>query len=305
MTGGSSFFVKNVKRCRYLYLMLLPVIVYYIIFHYVPMYGAQIAFKDFNPYQGFWDSQWVGLKNFELLFTGPYFWRLLRNTLIISFYSLIFGFPAPIILALLLNEVRQERIKRTIQTVIYMPHFVSIVVVCGMISSFTALRTGLINKIIVMLGGHAIQFMAEPGWFRTIYVSSGIWQEIGWGTIIYLAAIAGLDVALYEAAIVDGANRFQRIWHITLPSLLPTITILLILRLGHVMSVGFEKILLLYNDSTFETADVISTFVYRKGIMGADFSFATAVGLFNSICNFLLIIFFNKVSRRVGETSLW
>jgi len=268
------------------------------------MYGAIIAFKEFNPALGIMGSPWVGFKHFKSFFEGVYFWRLVRNTLLISVYSLIWGFPAPIILALLLNEVKNKYFKRTVQTVSYLPHFISLVVVCGIIKDFTS-TDGVINDIIEFLGGERTNFLMIPEWFRPIYVGSGIWQEVGWGSIIYLAAITNIDPQLYEAATIDGASRCKQIWHITLPGIVPTIVILLILRLGGLMSVGFEKIILLYNSATMETADVISSYVYRRGLLDFDYSFSAAVGLFNSVINLILITSANRLSRKVSETSLW
>ncbi|SFP95304.1 ABC transporter permease [Caldicoprobacter faecalis] len=284
--------------------MALPVIAYYIIFHYMPMYGAIIAFKEFNPALGIIRSPWVGFKHFKSFFEGVYFWRLIRNTLLISIYSLVWGFPAPIILALLLNEVKNNYFKRTVQTISYLPHFISLVVVCGIIKDFTS-TDGVINDIIELLGGERTNFLMKPEWFRPIYVGSGIWQEVGWGSIIYLAAITNIDPELYEAATIDGASRWKQTWHITLPGIVPTIVILLILRLGGLMSVGFEKIILLYNSATMETADVISSYVYRRGLLDFDYSFSAAVGLFNSVINLILITSANKLSRKISETSLW
>ncbi len=294
----------DIIRNKYIYIMALPVVAYYIIFHYAPMYGAIIAFKEFNPALGIMGSPWVGFKHFKSFFEGVYFWRLVRNTLLISVYSLIWGFPAPIILALLLNEVKNKYFKRTVQTVSYLPHFISLVVVCGIIKDFTS-TDGVINDIIEFLGGERTNFLMIPEWFRPIYVGSGIWQEVGWGSIIYLAAITNIDPQLYEAATIDGASRWKQTWHITLPGIVPTIVILLILRLGGLMSVGFEKIILLYNSATMETADVISSYVYRRGLLDFDYSFSAAVGLFNSVINLILITSANRLSRKVSETSLW
>ena len=296
--------VKDLRRNRYVYLMLAPVLAYYLLFHYGPMYGAQIAFKDFGPGQGIWRSPWVGLDHFKSFFSGFYFGRLMRNTLLINLLDLALGFPAPIILALLLNEVRRSAFKRAVQTITYMPHFISLVVVVGMLVDFLA-RDGLINNVLGAFGLPATPFLQRPEWFRILYVGSGIWQHVGWGSIIYLAALANIDPTLYEAAMVDGAGRFRQILHITLPGLAPTVIILLILRLGALMSVGFEKIILMYNSLTYETADVISTYVYRRGILEMNFGFSTAVGLFNSVINFALLVLANSVSRRISETSLW
>ncbi|WP_442951763.1 ABC transporter permease [Paenibacillus sp. GYB006] len=295
---------KDLIRNRYIYLMLIPVIIYYGIFHYGPMYGLLIAFKDFGIAVGVWDSPWVGFTHFQNFFENPYFWRLLRNTLMISFYELLFAFPAPIILALLLNEIRLVFFKRIVQTISYLPHFISIVVVAGMLVDFVA-RDGLINNILGFIGIEPIAFLQDPGWFRSIYVSSGIWQGIGWGSIIYLAAMSSIDPTLYDAARIDGAGRWKQTLHITIPGIMPTIVILLILNIGSILAVGSEKIILLYNPLTYETADVISTYVYRKGILGADFGYSAAVGLFNSVISFILLVVANTISKRVSEHRLW
>lgn len=295
---------KDLIRNRYIYLMLIPVIIYYGIFHYGPMYGLLIAFKDYGIAVGVWDSPWVGFTHFQNFFENPYFWRLLRNTLMISFLELLFAFPAPIILALLLNEIRLIFFKRIVQTISYLPHFISIVVVAGMLVDFVA-RDGLINNILGFFGIEPIAFLQEPGWFRSIYVSSGIWQGIGWGSIIYLAAMSSIDPTLYDAARIDGAGRWKQTLHITIPGIMPTIVILLILNIGSILAVGSEKIILLYNPLTYETADVISTYVYRKGILGADFGYSAAVGLFNSVISFILLVMANTISKRVSEHRLW
>nr|WP_271752116.1 ABC transporter permease subunit [Cohnella sp. JJ-181] len=285
--------------------MLLPVVVYYVLFYYVPMYGLQIAFKDYSPGLGFLHSDWVGLKHFEDFFGSHYFSRILRNTLLISLYELLFTFPASILLALLLNELRSATLKRTVQTITYMPHFISIVVVSGMLIDFLA-RDGLVNNLLSSwFGVQPVAFLQESGWFRSVYISSNIWQNIGWGSIIYLSAMAGIDPSLYEAARVDGASRLRQTFHITLPGIMPTVVILLILQIGNFMSVGADKILLLYNPTTYETADVIGTFVYRKGILESNFSYSAAVGLFNSLINFTLLLSANALSRRTSEHKLW
>ena len=293
-------FVRN----KYIYLMLLPVVTYFIIFQYVPLVGAQIAFRDFSPMLGFFKSPWVGFNWFNEFFSSYYFVRLIRNTFLINVYDIIFGFPAPIILALLLNEIRINYIKRVIQTVTYLPHFISIIVICGMIVDFFS-RRGIVNSLIGHLGIAPIPFMVLPEWFRPIFVGSNIWTQVGWGSIIYLAALTAIDQELYEAATMDGAKRFRQLLHITLPSIMPTIVIMFILRIGRIMTVGFEKVLLLYNSSTYETADVISTFVYRKGILEMSYSYSTAVGLFNSVINLIMLVTFNNISKKVSESSLW
>ncbi|MEC0089682.1 ABC transporter permease subunit [Paenibacillus macquariensis] len=284
--------------------MLIPVLLYFTIFHYYPMYGALIAFKEFSPRLGIMGSPWVGWEHFESFFNGIYFWRVIKNTLMISFYELLFGFPAPIILALLLNEVRKTAFKRTVQTLTYMPHFISLVVVCGIIKEFT-MSDGLINDLLAFFGWERVSLLLESEYFRTIFVSSGIWQNIGWGTIIYLAALAGIDQEQYEAAKIDGANRWKQMLHVTLPGIISTIIILFILEIGKLMNVGGEKIILLYNPSTYETADVISSYVYRLGLQEFNYSFSSAVGLFNSAINFTLVISANWLSRKMNNTSLW
>lgn len=295
---------KDLKVNKSVYVMFLPVLAYYIIFHYKPMYGAIIAFKDYTPIKGILGSEWIGFKNFIDFFSSFYFGRVLRNTLVISFSTLIFGFPAPIILALLINELKSKLFSRTVQTVTYMPHFISMVVIAGIIRTFT-MDTGIINDIIAFFGGERVTLLSQPQMFVPVYVLSGIWQEVGWGSIIYLAAMAGIDQELYEAAKIDGAGRWKQTIHVTLPCLAPTIIILLILRMGSLLNVGFEKIILLYSPATYETADVISSFVYRKGLQEFNWSFSSAVGLFNQVINFALLISANWISKRVNESSLW
>lgn len=296
--------LRDLRINKFIYIMLVPVVAYYVLFYYVPMYGLQIAFKDYSPGLGMWGSDWVGFRYFHDFFNSYYFWRLLRNTLLLSFYELLFGFPASIILALLLNELRSARMKRFVQTVTYMPHFISLVVVAGMLVDFLA-RDGLINNVLSWFGAEPVAFLRESGWFRTIFISSNIWQSVGWGSIIYLSAMSGIDPSLYEAARVDGASRWRQTLSVTLPGIMPTIVILLILQIGHFMSVGTDKILLLYNSSTYETADVIGTFVYRKGILESNFSYSSAVGLFNALINFTLLVLANAISRRTSENKLW
>ena len=284
--------------------MLIPLLAFYLIFHYYPMYGAQIAFKNFSIGKGIEGSPWVGMKHFNQFFKSIYFERLLTNTLLINIYDIVLGFPLPIILALLLNEVRSSGYKRTIQTVTYLPHFISTVVLCSLVREFTA-RTGLINDIITMFGGERIVFLSKPEWYRTVFVGSGIWRECGWNSIIYMAALSAIDVEQYEAARIDGANRLQQMWYITLPALLSTIVIMLIMRFGKIMNVGAEKTLLLYNPSTYKTADVIASYVYRKGIIDGNYSFSTAVGLFNSVINFIMLLSVNKISNKLTGSGLF
>jgi putative aldouronate transport system permease protein len=292
------------RRNKYVYLMLAPVVVYYLVFHYGPMYGAIIAFKDYSPAQGILGSPWIGLENFQEFFGSVYILRLLRNTLAINILDLVFGFPAPIILALLLNELTSQRFKRLIQSVTYLPHFMSLVVVVGIMFDFLA-RDGLINAILGIFGVPSTAFMQDANWYWVLFVGSSIWQAVGWGSIIYLAAIATVDPTLYEAAVMDGANRWRQMRHITLPGIMPMIVTLLILRIGMLMSVGYEKTILMYNPSTYDTADVISSYVYRKGVLGMDYGFSAAVGLFNSIINFAFLFAANRMSRRVNQVSLW
>jgi len=296
--------IKDFKRNKYKYLIVVPVLVYLLLFHYKPMYGIIIAFKDFKPYRGVMGSKWVGLRHFESMFTDPYFWRGLRNTFTISFLQLIFSFPIPIILALMLNEVKSQKFKKLVQTITYMPHFISLVVICGMIVSFTQ-STGLFNDIIAAFGGERENLLIQQKYFYPIYILSGIWQQMGWDSIIFLAALSGLEQEQYEAARVDGASRLQLMWHITLPGLLPTISMLLVLKMGRILGVGYEKIMLLYQPATYEVADTISTYAYRRGIIDANYSYSTAVTLFNSVVNVIFLVLANKVSKRMGQSGLY
>ncbi|WP_338786143.1 ABC transporter permease [Metabacillus sp. FJAT-53654] len=297
--------LKNIATSWELYVFLLPAFLYFLIFHYVPLYGLLIAFKDFNPALGVWDSPWVGFMWFEDFFSSYYFWDLIKNTIGISLYSLIVGFPMPIILALAFNEVKDGLFKRGLQTITYAPHFISLVVMVGMIISFLSPQTGLINHILGLFGVEPIDFMQDPGWFKTVFVFSGVWQGMGWGAIIYIAALSGVDPQLHESAKVDGASRLQRIWHINIPALLPTIIILFILDMGSLLSVGFQKILLMQNDLNMESSDVIATFVYRTGILDAQYSYSTAVGLFDAVINATILVIVNQIARKRSETSLW
>ena len=296
--------IRDFQRNKFIYLMLVPVMAYYIIFHYVPMYGAQIAFRDFVPAVGIQGSEWIGWENFVDFFTSPSFPILVRNTLAINVIDLIFGFPAPIILAILLNELTSPGFKRLVQTVTYMPFFISVVVLVGMVIDFSA-REGLINQLLMSLGLTSIEFLSSPEWYWPVYVGSSIWQTVGWGSIIYLAAISSIDPTLYEAAKVDGANRFQQLINITLPGMAATIIILLILRLGQMMNVGFEKTILLYNPLVYDTADVISSYTYRRGILDSNYGFSSAVGLFNSVINLTLLFLANWLARRRNGSGLF
>lgn len=294
----------DLKVNRYKYLLILPVLVYLALFAYKPMYGLVIAFQDFRPSLGIAKSAWVGLKQFRLFFNDVYFWRLIRNTFSISLLTIAFGFPAPIILALLLNEIKNIRFKRTVQTITYMPYFISMVVVCSLIRTY-AQSNGLMSQIAVAFGGQAQNFLMSTSWFYPIYVLSDIWQGIGWNSIIYLAAITSIDQEQYEAARMDGAGRFKQMWYITIPGILPTVAILFILRMGGILNVGYEKILLLYSEPIYSVADVISTYVYRKGILNASYSYAAAVGLFNSAVNVVFLLLANWISKKTTKLGLF
>ncbi|WP_188454950.1 ABC transporter permease [Virgibacillus oceani] len=295
---------KNLFLNWQLYVFLLPALTYFFIIHYIPMYGVQIAFKDFIATKGILGSPWTGFDHFERFFNSYYFWRLLKNTLAINFYQLLL-FPLPIIFALMLNELRNGAFKKWSQTLTYAPHFISVVVLVGMLVAFLDPLTGLVNNAIVALGGESVPFLTSPEWFRHIYVWSGEWQALGWGTIIYLAALAGVNPELHEAAKVDGATRMQRILRINLPSILPTVVILFILDIGKFMSIGFEKVLLMQNSLNSETSDIIQTFVYETGLLEGQYSFAAAIGLFDSIINIILLVIVNQIARKTSENSLW
>ncbi len=296
---------SRLSRDRFFYILLIPFIAWYIVFAYKPMYGLQIAFKDFSVYKGIADSPWIGFDHFINFFQGPYFWRTIKNTLAISFLSIVWGFPAPIILALLLNEVRNAFFKKTVQTLTYLPHFISIVVVAGIVTNFLAPSSGLVNILLEKLGMEKIYFLTVPEYFRTIFISMNIWKETGFAAILYIAALSGINQELYEAAVIDGANKFKQLWHVTLPGILPTIMIMLILRVGHILDVGYEAIILLYQPATYETADVISTYMYRSGIREGNYDLTTAVGLFNSAIGLLMVIVANKLSKKYTESGLW
>ena len=295
---------RDFQKNRSLYFMIIPVVLFYILFHYKTMYGAIIAFYNYRPARGLEGSKWVGLDHFIYFFKSPFFMRTLKNTLAISLLNLLFAFPAPIILALLLNEVRNKYFKKVVQTVTYLPHFISSVIICGMLTSF-CLSTGLFNDIIELFGGKRIPLLQGTEYYRTIYIASDIWQTIGWSSIIYLAALSGVDKNLYEAAQLDGANKWKQTWNITLPSILPTIMIQLILRIGTLMSVGYDKTLLIYNPTNYAVSDIISTYNFRMGLELGDWSYATAIGLFNSVVNCILLVMSNKLSKKYTENSLW
>ena len=285
--------------------MFLPVLVFFLVFHYAPMYGVQIAFKKFSAVRGIVGSPWRGLYYFQQFFDSYLFGELIGNTLGLSLYSLAVGFPTPILLALMMNELRSERVKRVVQTITYAPHFISMVVMCSMIILFLSPSSGVLNRIIEILGGQSVYFMGKPEYFKTIYVLSGVWQNTGWSSIIYMAALSGIDPQLHEAATIDGASRLQRVWHINLPGILPTAVILLIMNCGSLMSIGFEKAFLLMNDLNRASAEIISTFVYQRGLIDRNYSSAAAIGLFNSAINLVLLLGVNAIARRVSDTSLW
>jgi len=303
--GRHSGWGKALRRHYWLYLMVLPTVVYFTLFAYLPMGGVVIAFKRFNPFVGILKSPWVGFAHFTRFFSSIYFGRLVRNTVVLNLYNLAVGFPAPIILALLLNEVKRPWFKRLVQSITYLPYFISTVVITGIIINFLSPTVGVVNQIIRALGAEPIEFLNQPQWFRHVYVWTDVWQFVGWGSIIYLAALSGIDPTLYESAEIDGAGRLAKVWHISLPGILPTIMVILLLSLGYMLSIGFEKVFLLYNPNTYVTADVISTYVFRTGLQGAQYDFGTAVGLFNSVVNLILLATFNGIARRLRQESLW
>lgn len=298
-------FVADMKMNGGIYMLFIPVLVWYLLFRYKPLTGLLMAFENYSPRKGITGSEWVGLKYFAEFIKNPSFWKLMRNTLNISVTSLIFAFPAPIVLALMLNEVRNQGFKRSIQTVSYFPHFISVMVVCGLIKNFTA-DSGLINNILSVFGIERRTFLNYPEYFVPVYVISDIWTNIGWDSIIYFAALTGIDQQLYEAAQIDGAGRWKQTWHITLPGILPTIITMLILKVGNLLNVGYEKVFLLYNPLTYDTADIITTYTYRMAIgEGTRYGYSTAVGLFNAVLSFLLLILSNTVSKKAGQSGLW
>lgn len=295
--------------CKYwaLYLLLVPVIVYYIVFKYKPMLGVQIAFRNFSYRKGMWGSKWVGLKHFERFFSSYWFWPVLNNTLSIGLLSLLFSFPFPICLALIFNELRSQRVKKTMQTITYAPHFISTIVVVGMMTAMCSPSTGIVNKLLVSLGliKEPIYFMGSAKHFRLMYILSAIWKDGGWNAIIFISALAAIDQSLYEAAVVDGASRLQQLWYITIPSIIPTIVIMLILESGKVLNVGHEKVYAMQNDLNLTVSEVISTFSYKQGLEELAYDYATAIGLFNSVISFILLIIVNTISKKATETSLF
>ncbi len=298
-------FKKKLYRDRYLYLLLAPMIIWIVLFKYKPLYGLQIAFKDYSLYKGIEGSPWVGLKHFKTFFTGPYFYRTIRNTFVLNFLILLIGFPAPIILALLLNEIKNIKFKRFVQTATYLPHFISSVIVAGIVINFLSPSTGVVNVILERLGFERIYFLIRPDLFRGIFVGMEIWKEAGFKSIVFLAALTSIDAQLYEAAKIDGANRFKQLWHVTIPGLLPTIMIMFIIQVGNLVTLSFEKIILLYNPSTYETADVLGSYVYRVGLVDAQYDLAAAVGLFETVVAFVLVVGANKLSKYLTKNSLW
>jgi len=298
-------FIKRFNESKYLLLLFLPCFLYFVIFKYLPMFGIIISFKNYNLYKGILNSPWVGLKYYRMFFENPDSFNIIRNTILLGVYRLFWGFPAPIIFALVLNEVRNNTFKRVVQTISYLPHFISTVIIAGMVLQFTSPRNGFINVLLKNIGLQPINFMVLPQWFRTIYIGSGIWQDIGWSAIIYLAALTSINPELYEAATVDGANKWDKIWNVTLPGIAPTIITLFILNTGKVLDIGFEKVFLLYNPAIYRTADVISTYVYRIGLQNRNFSYATAINMSQSIVSLILVTSTNYLSKRLSETSLW
>ncbi|WP_376744613.1 ABC transporter permease [Paenibacillus typhae] len=296
--------LRRMVRNKWLYIMLLPGLLYFIIFKYVPMYGLLLAFKNYQPFLGFVDSEWVGLKHFNRFFGDPLFWKLLSNTFILAAYNILFFFPLPIILALMLNELRSQAYKKWIQTMVYIPHFMSWVVIVSIAYLFFTTEGGLVNEAIASMGGEKIQFLLSPGWFRTFITGEVMWKETGWGTIIFLAALAGVDTQLYEAAKIDGAGRMRQLWHITLPAIRSTIIILLILRLGNFLDTGFEQIFLMLNSLNREVGEVFDTYVYTTGISQGEYSYSTAVGLFKSVVGLVLVFGSNFIAKRFGEEGI-
>lgn len=293
---------------RFYYYLIIPGMLYFLIFDYIPMFGIIIAFKDISPFEGvgaIFTSDWVGFKHFVRFWNSYYFWNVMRNTLLISFYKLFFGFPASILLALLLNELRYVAFKRIVQTISYLPHFISTVVVAGLAMMVLSTDGGLINAIIVQFGGEPILFLGSPDYFRSVLVISHVWQSVGWGSILYLAAMTGIDPGLYEAARMDGAGRFRQAWHITLPGIMPVIVIMLILAIGGLLNAGFESVLLLYSPAVYDVSDIIDTYVYREGLSQLNYSFATAVGLFKNVLAMILILGANYIAKKMNQTGIW
>lgn len=298
-------FWRKLGRCWQLYLLLIPAVVYIFIFNYMPLYGIQIAFKKFSPRKGYWDSPWVGMKHFKRFFESPDCWRLIRNTLTLSTYSLVVGFPLPIIMALMLNQCTHNGFKKLVQNVIYAPHFISVVVLVGMINVMFSVNSGVVNTLLEMCGQERILFTGQANCFPHMYVWSGVWQSVGWNSVIYFAALSAVSEDLHDAAIVDGASKWQRILHIDLPTIMPTITIMLVLQIGQLMNVGFEKVFLMQKNLNLQTSETIQTYVYKQGLQNSDYGYSTAVGLFNNVINFTLLTTVNAITRKIGGSSLW
>ncbi len=290
---------------RYLFLLMLPGLVYFLVFKYAPLWGVLISFQDYSPYRGFWHSDWVGFKHFARFFSHPDFYLLLRNTVAINLFNLVFFFPLPIILSLLLNELRSELYKRVLQSIVYLPHFLSWVIIFGMTYLFLSQQNGLVNQLIAHFGGETVGFMTDSRLFWPLLTLQSIWKEAGWGTVIFLAAIAGVDTQQYEAAVMDGANRFRQMWHITLPAIRNVVVILLILRMGNIMDAGFEQVFLMMNGAVSQVADIIDTYVYRAGIQQGEFSYSTAVGLFKSLIGFVMALSANRLAKRFGDGGIY
>ena len=295
--------VLDYKKNKYILFMAIPVFLWFVIFCYLPIFGIIIAFKDYSPGLGVIASPWAGLRHFKDFLSSTYTLRIFKNTLLLNLYGLLWGFPAPIILALLLNEIRCKSFKVGVQILSYMPYFISMVVVCGIVVNFTA-SGGLISRLAAHFIGEEVNLLLYPRYYRSIYIASDLWQQVGWGSIIYMAALAGIDQSLYEAATIDGAGRLKQTWYVTIPGIMPTIIVLLIMRMGQVLNSGFEKTILLYNESTYDVADTIGSYTYRRGMVESNYSFSSAVGLFNSVINMLFLVAANKISRRVTESSL-
>ncbi len=299
-----SRLLRNMHRHWQLYILLIPTIVFFIVFKYVPMYGVQIAFRDFSIIDGFTGSEWVGLKHFERFVSSPDFWLVLKNTISLSLMQLIISFPLPIFISLLLNQLKKQRHKTVIQNILIAPHFISLVVLIGMVTIFLNPYTGILNQLIEFFGGEAVFFLGEPDYFKPIYVLSGVWQSTGWGTVVYVAALSSIDPTLYEAATVDGASRWQKIWNIDFHGILPVIIVQLILNTGQMLSIGYEKILLLQNDLNRVASEVISTYEFKQGVLDAQFSYSSAIGLFNAVINLIILLTVNYLAKKYSETSI-
>ena len=304
-TRNVNWYMRHFRREWQIYILLLPAIVWFILFLYKPMYGLQIAFKDYSVFRGIAASPWVGLEHFYTLFDSDQFLRAVKNTFVLSALSLFIGFPIPIILALMFNEILQQTFKKTAQTIVYLPHFISTVIIAGIVITAFSPSSGVVNLLISKLGFDPVYFLTKPEWFRPIFIGSGIWQEAGFSSIVYLAAIAGVSPTLYESAVVDGASRWQMMWKITLPCILPTIIIMLIIRIGNLLEVSFELVILLYQPATYSTSDIINTYIYRQGLQGGQYDIAGAAGLFNAVVAFVLVISANSIAKRYTKTSLW